>query len=155
MYPEALLVRQIFAAMRECSGAAGAPTCCKIAACVAITLPGRSPFAAELPTEHGRSRLRMPPHWDLSRDPAWPLCAGHIPPLQHAVRELPVACTTAAPVPPSRANSRIVARIRFMTTSYHKRTFENKTAESNRMAWGGLRRKMQPISFPNTDDSSY
>jgi hypothetical protein len=122
-YPEAVLGPNSFAAIREFLGAAMASRNCNIAGCVVIGPPNTCPFAAELSMEQGLTEIRMPSQWDFPNRPVRAMCRGHSAPVQHSGDELDAACATAAPVPPRRANSRINARTRFMTFSYHRRTF--------------------------------
>jgi hypothetical protein len=123
MYPEAILVGDPLATMHESSGDGVAPPGWRIAACVALGPPITCLIAVELSTVQRQPEFCMPSQWDFPRSLIRLLCAGHIPPVQHACDELRAACATAAPVPPRRANSRIIARTRFMAFSYHRRTF--------------------------------
>ena len=125
------------AARREFFGPAKKPGNCNIAAWEVIAPRIAFPFAAELSMEQGQSELRTLPQGDFPWMSEWTLCTGHIPPVQHAADELDAACAKAAPVPPKRASSRIMARTRFIAFSYHRRTFWNKRPEPNRATMRG------------------
>ena len=145
---------ETLATMHESLGDGVAPRGCKIAACVVLALPIPSP----LRPSYLWSRDGLTSHavaMGFSSRSCAALVHGTHPAGAARCDELYAACATVAPVPPRRADSRIIARTRFMTFSYHKRTFQNKRRESSRAAWSGPSRRKQTISIPNTDDSSY
>jgi hypothetical protein len=109
--------------MPEVLGVAIAPRCCKITVWMVVGHPTTGPFAAEQSTQQGLTEIRMPSQWDFPTRPVWVMCRGHSLPVQHSDDEPKAACATASPVPPRIANSRIIARTRFMPFSYHRWTF--------------------------------